>query len=88
MKSRIPFWKAHTHLSPTDIEKEYIITGLRKTAGISLADYEMRFGHSFTEKYSSTIKKMLEKGFIEVDSSIRLCPEYYFISNEVLCEFV
>ena len=67
---------------------EYIITGLRKTAGISLADYEKRFGHSFTEKYSELIKKMLEKGLIEVDSSIRLCPEYYFISNEVLCEFV
>ena len=80
-------WKSPLRVK-SDTEKEYIITGLRKTAGISLADYEKRFGCSFMEKYSNIIKKMLEKGFIEVDSNVRLCPEYYFISNEVLCEFV
>jgi len=71
-----------------DLEKEYIITGLRKAEGISLSDYEERFGHSFLEKYSKPLKKMLENGYIEVDNFIRLCPDYYFTSNEVLCEFI
>ena len=80
--------KEKVELTPADVEKEYIITGLRKTEGISFTEYEKRFGCRFEEKYAATIRKMLEKGLIEVSNYIRLRPKYYFLSNEVLCEFL
>jgi len=53
-------------LSDTDIEKEYIITGLRRTSGISIKDFDHRFECSFLEKHKETINKLLNKGLIEV----------------------
>jgi len=74
--------------SAEDTEKEYIITALRLASGISLQNYEERFHAIFTEKYSGAISHLTKNGLIEVDDTIRIKPEYYFLSNEVLCEFV
>ena len=80
------------NLSTDDLEKEYIITGLRKTEGISLVDFEKRFNLSFLEKYAKKINKLLDLNLIEVyinDSKyIKITPQSYFIINEVLCEFL
>ncbi|MCL2063324.1 MAG: radical SAM family heme chaperone HemW [Candidatus Cloacimonetes bacterium] len=54
------------YLEQPDIEKEYIITGLRKTKGICIEDYDKKFNCSFWEKYDKIIKKLLKKGLIEV----------------------
>jgi len=74
--------------SNEDIEKEYIITALRLACGISLKNYEERFHATFTDKYSGVISHLSKNGLIEVDEAVRIKPEYYFLSNEVLCEFV
>jgi len=75
-------------LTPADIEQEYIITALRLTQGLSLQKYKARFHDSFIEKYSKILTKLASKGLIEIDDTVRLTPDYYFVSNEVLCEFV
>jgi len=76
-------------LTPDDIEKEYIITALRLTEGLSLKKYEEKFHISFTDKYAQTLQRLAGKHLIEVnDEAVKLAPDYYFVSNEVLCEFV
>jgi oxygen-independent coproporphyrinogen-3 oxidase len=76
------------YLTKEDIEKEYIITGLRKTAGIALEDFYRRFGYDLRDKYRGIIDRLLFGGYIKVDSHLRIQPEYYFVSNEILQEFV
>jgi len=75
-------------LSDTDFETDYIITGLRKTRGIEITEYEEIFKESFLKKYNQEIKKMLNNDMIIVNDYIKLNQKFYFLSNEVLCEFL
>ena len=96
------FIKEIINLTSDDIEKEFIITGFRKTKGISIKEFNEKFGCDFREKYKNSIKKMLKMGLIEVNNIddmlphptfiggdyIRIKKESYFVAYEVLCEFI
>jgi oxygen-independent coproporphyrinogen-3 oxidase len=82
------FIKESTTLLKKDIEKEYIILNLRKTQGLYIPAFNEKFGTSFLKKYEKVINNLLQKGLIIVTDYVRISPEHYFISNEVLCEFV
>ena len=75
-------------LTKEDEYQEYLITGLRKVSGVSLTEFEQRFGFSLLEKYEQEIKQLLQKGLIEVTTDLKIKSEHLFIANEVLCEFV
>ena len=81
-----PFTETEIDLSESDIEKEYIITGLRKVEGISIDEFDKRFNCSFLEKYEIIIKKMLEKGLIEVYYKSSESGEYSYCSPHVVPE--
>ena len=80
--------KEKLFLTETDIETEFIITGLRKTKGINISDFNKRFNVSMLDKYNNTIKKLSDQGMVTIDQNIKINKDYYFVSNEVLCKFV
>ena len=76
-------------LSSEDHEKEFIFLSLRKTKGMNLKDFQLKFGENFLYKYEKEIAKYLQNKYLEiVGDFIRLTPKAYFISNEIFTEFV
>jgi len=76
-------------LTEEDHKKEFIFLSLRKTDGINLKDFQSDFGENFLQKYEKTIAKYLQNKYLEiVGDFIRLTPKAYFVSNEILKEFV
>ncbi len=72
-----------------DAVSEYIIMGLRKTAGIEKEKFKKRFGKEIGELYKKEIEKFKCAGLMEEDEiSLRLTFEGINVSNAVLCEFV
>ncbi len=75
-----------------DDTSEFVFTGLRKTAGISKAEFEARFGKPFWEVYGGR-RKYLEEFFesgrlIEDGDVLRLSEEGIDISNTIMSIFV
>ena len=70
-------------------EKEYIILALRTSDGFRLEEYEKEFNVDFKQKYKEILVKFQKLKLLEEkNGNIRLLPAAYFISNEVLREFV
>ena len=68
-------------------EEEFIFLALRTSAGLDTAEYSRLFGCGFAEKYASAIAKMQE--YVEFsDNSFRIKPEYLFVQNSVIIEFL
>lgn len=68
-------------------KKDFVIQGLRLTKGIELKRYEKFFNEAFLDVFSKAIEKhkkylALENGFI------RLKPIGYFVSNEIIVDFI
>ncbi|MCF7911101.1 MAG: radical SAM family heme chaperone HemW [Candidatus Cloacimonetes bacterium] len=83
------FMPNNEEIDETLREKEYIILALRTTQGFKSADFKKEFKIDFREKYSEKLVKFQNLKLLELaDGYIRLTPEGYFISNEVLSEFV
>ncbi len=72
-----------------DAVSEFIIMGLRKTAGIEKKEFKKRFGKEIGELYKKEIEKFKRAGLMEEDEiSLRLTFEGIDVSNAVLCEFI
>lgn len=68
---------------------EYIITGMRKIGGISLKDFENRYGVSFHHLYESIMGKHLNDGLLELDRDyLKFTAKGIDVSNKVLVDFV
>lgn len=66
----------------------YVFTGLRKTSGFSISDFEKTFGTDFFNVYDP---KFIDKfkGLLEYEGErLRLTPEGFDVSNQVMAEFV
>ncbi len=74
-------------LKTEDLISEYIITGLRKTKGFSLVDFEKRFNKSFFDLYDVSQFERLNLLKAE-NNSIRLTEKGLCVSNEIMCHFV
>lgn len=69
--------------------REYMILGLRKIKGVELNEFENIFGISIKEKFSSEMKKLLEKGLIDINEySIYLTDKGIDLANIVWTEFI
>ncbi len=76
-------------ITPETHEKEYIMLQLRTVNGLNLDKFRTKFNNDFIDKYRNLIEKYKRSGFIEIKNNlIRLSPKAYFISNEILCEFM
>lgn len=72
-----------------DTMSEFMFMGLRKTAGIGLADFRERFGQDIYSVYGDVIRKFESRGLLcAKDGRIRLTAKGIELSNSVMCEFV
>lgn len=79
--------KNKEYLTEEEHEKEYIFLSLRKAEGISADEFKTKFKHDFAEKYAGVLQKY--KKYIENEAGFyRLVPDAYFVSNEILAEFM
>jgi oxygen-independent coproporphyrinogen-3 oxidase len=70
-------------------EADYIMMRLRLCRGLSLAEFQQRFGQDFQSPRAAAIKRLQSQGLILCDSeSIRLSPAAYFISNSVIADLL
>lgn len=85
-----PIAREHvTVLSEEEQMSEFMILGLRKTAGISGKAFFARFGCLPDEYYQNVIEKFTKAGLLESDGDVlRLSEKGVYVSNTVLCEFV
>ncbi|MEK4230058.1 radical SAM family heme chaperone HemW [Solibacillus sp. FSL H8-0538] len=75
----------------TDQEKleEQMFLGLRKTAGVTHVEFEIKFGQTMHEKYGEIIKTLQKAKLISVDDvGIRLTRKGRFVGNEVFQHFL
>lgn len=76
-------------LSAAEHESEYIFLQLRKCRGINLENFMHIFTHNFVDKYVDKIEKFTKLGLMKVENGhCYLTPEAYFISNQIMSEFV
>lgn len=69
--------------------EEYLFLGLRKTAGISLEDFQQKFGVPLNDIYAGTLKKLQKQNLVVLtESSLRLTAFGVDVSNQVLAEFL
>ncbi|HPR18328.1 MAG TPA: radical SAM family heme chaperone HemW [Candidatus Cloacimonadota bacterium] len=88
IEAKIIFPEAE-EITETEQEKEFIFLALRKTEGLNLSEFQNKFGENFREKYKLIIEKYQRVKLLELtDEYVKLLPEAYFVSNEILAEFV
>ncbi len=82
-EGRVPWADVHV-CDVEDAWKESLITGLRLTQGIDLAEIESRIGLP-PDSVLSAIEELARAGKLGRDGAIlRIPPEFLFVSNEVL----
>ncbi len=66
-----------------------IILGLRLCSGINMEKFRSRYGIDISREYSEVIKSCSQKGLLKIENGqISLTRKGYFLSNEVLCQFI
>ena len=72
-----------------DMEKEYMMLGLRKLDGISISKFEEKFGENPIYLFRNELQKLVEENLLEVDlDDIRLTNKGLDLANLVWEEFV
>ncbi|MCR5256385.1 MAG: radical SAM family heme chaperone HemW [Acetatifactor sp.] len=81
-------------LSGEDMMEEFMFLGLRMTKGISVREFEERFGVGLSEIYGDTIKKHEDDGLLEyyfddqTKKRLRLTKKGLDVSNFVFSDFI
>ena len=76
-------------LSREDEMSEYMFLGLRKTAGIDIADFKEKFGCDISKIYDKPIKDNIASGLlIHKDNCLYLSQRGIDISNTVMSDFI
>ncbi len=77
------------HMNCNSLVIDAIILGLRLCRGISIKEFEQRFGINIESEYYGIILDYNNKGLLKLkDGYLRLTKSGYFLSNEVLCGFI
>ena len=72
-------------------KEEFMFLGLRKMEGVSLADFQNRFGASLWDVYGEVLPKLINQGFLresEDGKRMFLTERGIDVSNAVLAEFL
>ncbi len=84
-------WNEEILETMSDREKfiDTVILGLRLTAGIKPEELFQRFGIDFQREYHAIITKLADQDLLYVgEDRIALTRRGYFLSNQVLCQFI
>ncbi len=76
-------------LSREEQMSEFCFLGLRTTKGISVLEFQNRFGVSIEEHFADAIKKNLRRGtLLRVNDRLMIPSKYFYVSNSILVDFV
>lgn len=79
----------YVSLSKKEQMSEFMFMGLRKTEGINLEDFKLRFGEEAKEVFGAPLAKHLKTGAMEeINGNLRINKKLLYISNLILCDFV
>ncbi|MGN0732797.1 MAG: radical SAM family heme chaperone HemW [Emergencia sp.] len=86
-----PVFEFHENSLQDDMS-EYVFTGLRKTCGISLSDFQERFGMKLWEAFGDrreSLSEFFDSGLlVESGDRLYLSEEGLDVSNMIMAEFV
>ena len=72
-----------------DMEKEFMMLGLRKLDGVSISKFEQKFGENPIFLFRNELKNLVEEDLLEVDlDDIKLTSKGLDLANLVWEEFV
>ena len=78
-----------TELSQADRQAEAVFLGLRMMQGLSMSDYQQRFGEDLRKKHESDLTRFREAGLIAyAGDQLKLTRAGALLSNEVFSVFV
>ena len=76
-------------LSENDRMSEFMMMGLRMTAGVSYAEFVRRFGRDLRSVYARELERLVPTGLLEERGGrLRLTPRGLDVANPVMCEFM
>lgn len=76
-------------LSIEDKMSEYVYLGLRMDKGISISEFSNRFGMDIDEVFGIQLDKNIKRGTIIKDGDrLKISPEFVYVSNIILTDFV
>ncbi len=68
---------------------EFVFLGLRCEDGISLSEFEKKFGKKIMDVFGDPIKKYTDYGFLALEGdNLRFLDKGFFVSNQILADFV
>lgn len=77
------------HLTQQDRMEEFVFMGLRLLKGISLKEFEQRFGQPLLTIYKQQVDKLQDLGFLELEGDhLALTKKGIPLGNEVFAEFL
>jgi len=89
LEHQLPFTKILEDMDSKQRLSDAIIMGLRLTEGIGRYDLEQRFGIDILKDYQDIISDCQSHGLLELeDDRIYLTKRAYFLSNQVLSQFI
>ena len=78
----------HEKQTVEDMQKEYMLLGLRKINGISVQEFKNKFGDNPIFLFRNELSKLVEQGLLEVDGdNIKLTNKGLDLANRVWQEF-
>ena len=70
-----------------DAEFEFIMLGLRTAKGISIVEFEEKFGVNFRDKYKETLKK--KEKYLDIDGdNLKIKDQYLYVQNDIILDFM
>lgn len=79
----------HEIQTKQDMEKEYMLLGLRKIEGVSIAKYKNKFRENLLSVHNKELDKLIKEKLIKIDGdSIKLTNRGLDVANLVWEEFV
>ncbi|CAG9608102.1 radical SAM family heme chaperone HemW [Pseudoneobacillus rhizosphaerae] len=87
-REELPIMEEHLVTREEKMEEEMFL-GLRKTKGVSIGNFEKRYGTSPLEYFSKAIQEVKERNLIDIaDNHIFLTRKGRFLGNEVFQSFI
>ena len=88
MSGARPLLHEHT-VTPEEKLEEQMFLGLRKTSGVTHAEFEVKFAQPMAVRYKKTIQQLVKDGLLEHDEiGVRLTRKGRFVGNEVFQHFL
>lgn len=74
----------------SDSMSEFVFLGLRLDKGVSKADFKSKFGMDIYEVFDTVLDKHLNrtKTITDTETHIKIKPEYTYVSNAIMADFV